>query len=426
MRILCTADLHIGRVSSRLPREAEPAEFTARACWKRLVALAKSEKVDAVAVAGDVIDASCNYFESVGPLEAGLLELAEEGIDSFFVAGNHDFHSLPRFFDQMKIPRAHLLGRGAKWERQTLKRDGGSLHIDGWSFPDKAHAGNPLLGYKCASDGTPVLGLLHADVGQPNSSYAPCQSGELLAAGPSVWLLGHIHKTCEWRSDATLAFYPGSPQALDPGERDAHGAWLIDWPVGGVPARNHRPLSTVRYENIELKADGYDNEAGIEAALHRLLEERLAACAKEAGPLEALMCRVLLQGRTRMHSQLVRSGWPRIEDLSRTAQGITACVERVEVDTRPEFDLDLLAQGSSPPALLASLLYTLDRGEDHPLLAHAHQRLKDAFLTMPIEGDGEPGGEAEPTQHPPDIGDARSLLLRQGYKLLAQLLETKS
>ena len=424
MRILCTADLHIGRVSSRLREGTDSTAFTTRAAWLRVVDLALTEKVDAVAVAGDVIDASGNYFEAFGPLETGLRRLSGAGIETFLVAGNHDFDSLPRFCDQFRDPRVHLLGRGGVWQRHTLAREGvPRLHIDGWSFRAADHRANPLLGYRCERDATPVLGLLHSDVEGAYSSYAPCSPAELLSAGPTLWLLGHIHRTNQWSTSSAIAFYPGSPQALDPGERGVHGAWVIDWPPGSPPALRHCPLSTMRYETLALGLDGCDDEPMIEAALHGLLEEKLRAGAAEAGPLALLTCRVRLQGRTKRHSHLARHGWPRIDQLCRTAQGVTAVIERVEVDTRPVLDLDVLSQGTSPPSFLARLLLALERGENHPLLGAAQQHIETAFRTMSVDGDSEPGGEAAPTQEIPDAARVRALLLTQGHRMLGQLVD---
>lgn len=427
MRILCTADLHMGRVSSRLPSDADMHRFSARAAWKRFVNLALEKKVDLVAVAGDVIDASSNYFEAFGPLKAGLDALSAAGIDTFLIAGNHDFDSLPRFCDQLTDPRVHLLGRGANWERHTILRDGRPrLHVDGWSFRAATHEANPLLGYSCRRDGTPVLGLLHADVEQAYSPYARCSIDDLLAAGPDAWLLGHVHRPRQF-SSGPLVFYPGSPQALDPGERDAHGVWLLEWPPGGTPSLERYPSSSIRYESFDLPVDGLDDEPAIETALHRALEEKLLSCATEAGTLELLSCRLRLCGRTAAHTQLARRGtWPRIDELRHAKNGITAHVERVEIDTRPALDLENLARGNSPLALLARLVLALESGAEHPLVPSSQQRLAALFQSMPVEDEGEAADEPTSGQEPPDAAKARALLLAQGHRLLAQLVETAS
>ena len=420
MRILCTADLHIGRTSSRLPREADASRFTARAAWARVVDLALAQKADVLAVAGDVIDASANYFEAFGPLEAGLRRLSAAGIETFFVAGNHDFDSLPRFCDQFSDPRAHLLGRGGAWERRTIERGGVRLNVDGWSFRAAAHETNPLLGYSLARDGVPTLGLLHADVEQAGSPYAPCSVAELLAKGPALWLLGHVHRTNRWPDGAALAFYPGSPQALDPGERGAHGAWLVDWTTSSAASPQLCALSTIRYEQCDVSVEGCADLAAVEAALHAALAEKLRECATDAAHLAWLSCRFILRGRTQAHERLVR-GVENIEQIRREAHGVTAFVERVDVDTRPTLDIVELAKGTSPPGLLARLLLALENGESHPLVADAHRRIESAFRSMPVDGDGEPAREGAPAQLPPGSDAVRAVLLAQGHRLLTQL-----
>jgi len=426
MRVICTADLHLGRISSRLINDVRAADFTARAAWERVVELALNEKADAVAVAGDVIDASGNYFEACGPLETGLKRLSSAGIETLFVAGNHDWNSLPRFCEQFAGLRLRLLGRGGRWERQTIERGDERLHICGWSFPAARHTENPLLAYRHESDGVPVLGLLHADVNQMGSPYGPCSSAELLAAGPSLWLLGHVHRTNQWQDAAGIAFYPGSPQALDPGEVGGHGAWCVDFHRAGKPNLRHCPLSTIRYEDLVVNVDGRNDEVAVEKALHEGLERMVQECAKEPGPLELLSCRVHLQGRTALHAHLALHGWDHVDELRRESNGITAVVERIAVNTAPVLDLPNLARGNSPPALLARFLLELERGENLPMIETARERLGTSYQQMRIEGDGEPAGEAAPRQQAPDLEETRQLMRRQGYRLLAQLIEPVS
>jgi DNA repair exonuclease SbcCD nuclease subunit len=185
----------------------------------RVVDLALKQKADAVMVAGDAIDASSNYFEAFDPLESGTRKLAEAGIETFFTAGNHDFDTLPRICEQMQNPHVHLLGKGGNWERHTLDRGGQRLHLDGWSFHASTHPANPLLGYPRGQDGTSALGILHADVDQPQSQYAPCPSSELLVVGPAVWLLGHVHATRKWSNESSRAVEPRLLPRLAPGAR---------------------------------------------------------------------------------------------------------------------------------------------------------------------------------------------------------------
>ncbi len=134
MKILCTGDLHVGRRASRLPVDWCGTECSCAAVWERIVELAIRERVDLVAVSGDLVDRANRYYEAIGPVERGVRILAKAGIQTVAVAGNHDFDVLPRLAESL-AGDLQLLGTDGNWQRITIQRDGGDrLHVDGWSF----------------------------------------------------------------------------------------------------------------------------------------------------------------------------------------------------------------------------------------------------------------------------------------------------
>src|SRR5579862_8071207 len=98
-RILCTADLHLGRSSACLG-EAGGVDTSAAGAWLRIARRAVDDRADAVSIAGDVFDGLGTYFESRKAFLAGLELLDRESIPVIAVAGNHDFEALPRFARQ--------------------------------------------------------------------------------------------------------------------------------------------------------------------------------------------------------------------------------------------------------------------------------------------------------------------------------------
>src|SRR3954469_17173730 len=110
VRVLATGDIHIGRCSTKTD---EPGWPCAQA-WDDLVRLAIDERVDLVALSGDIVDRENRYYEAIGPLERGLRALAKEGIPVFAVSGNHDHDVLPRVADALGgfDSGFRLLGRG--------------------------------------------------------------------------------------------------------------------------------------------------------------------------------------------------------------------------------------------------------------------------------------------------------------------------
>lgn len=374
MKILCTGDLHLGRRSSRLPQHLDGRAHSAAGGWARIVDLALAEAVDVVVLSGDLVDRDNRFYEAVGPLESGLRRLAAAGITTVAVAGNHDFDVLPRLADTFAPDTSgsdpasapfRLLGRGGVWERATIRRGEAVLHLDGWSFPAQYVRESPLAAYDLpVPDDGPVLGLLHADLEQPGSPYAPVLLPELRARPVDFWLLGHVHAPALHEGPGLApVLYPGSPQALDPGETGAHGVWLLELAAGRRFEVRHVPLSTVRYDEVVVDLTGAGDLGEVDA---RVIEGvRAHAATLDGGDaLRCVSCRLRVVGRTPVHRGLAAHLEALAPDLELPAGGATggatAVVEKVEVATHPARDLAELARRKDPVAVLAGLLISLE------------------------------------------------------------------
>jgi exonuclease SbcD len=425
MKILCAGDIHIGRRPSRLPKEVDGGGLSCAHAWSVIVERAVEEEVEMVALSGDLVDQSNRYYEAIGPLEAGIRKLVARGIRTVAVAGNHDHDVLPWLADAFPREEFALLGRGARWERLTLERDGRpALHVDGWSFADRIHREDPLHGYELAEPAdVPVLGLLHCDLDQARSSHAPVQLGALRRRRVGFWLLGHVHAPRHIHENgAGHVLYPGSPQAMDPGEPGPHGAWLVEIDGGGRFSARHLPLSAVRYESVEVDVSGATDEPDIGRRATDAVRRKLVECVESGcGPLRFLSLRLRLTGRTAMHRRL-RAIAAEMADLEIEHGGVRAIVERASCDTRPALDLETLARGSDAPGELARLLLALDAGP----LAPAHERLVRQAARAAADARGAlvyaplPSEEVELS-----ADETRRILAEQAVSLLDELLAQK-
>lgn len=364
MRVLCTGDLHIGRRSSRLPSRVDPTVLAAATVWGQIVDYAIAQQIDVVALSGDIVDKDNRYYEAVGPLERGLRRLAAAGIPAVAVAGNHDYAVLPELARSLPKGCLQLLGVGGTWERAVITVRDQTLYVDGWSFPAPHVAENPLASHNLSqATDAPVLGLLHSDLDQPASRYAPVLFGDLCAKSVTLWLLGHVHVP-RLRADAgkPVVLYPGSPQPLDPGESGAHGAWVVDLTMGQVPAPRMIPVASARYETIEVDV----SDAGNLAAVREIIVERIRSAAegfvRDAGPLQHLSLRVRLVGRCALHRELAGEVKMMESDLDLEVGGVGVYVERVDPLTRPNRDLAALAAGGDAASYLAKLLLAIEHG----------------------------------------------------------------
>ncbi|MGW7444886.1 exonuclease SbcCD subunit D [Kitasatospora sp. NPDC054795] len=85
MRILHTSDWHLGRSFHR-----EPLLAAQRVFLEDLINVVQRERVDAVAVAGDVYDRAIPPLEAIDLFQHTLAKLAELNVPLVMISGNHD------------------------------------------------------------------------------------------------------------------------------------------------------------------------------------------------------------------------------------------------------------------------------------------------------------------------------------------------
>ncbi|MBI2874043.1 MAG: DNA repair exonuclease [Firmicutes bacterium] len=381
--------MHIGRRPGHLPEGADVEGISCAQAWEDVVLHAQDAGVDLVVLTGDVVDRENRYFEAFGPLEAGIRTLAQGGIRVVAVAGNHDFDVLPKLGQSFNPDEFRLVGAGGAWERLTIHKEGKpALHLDGWSFPTEHYEADPLAGYRLgpapgpATD-APILGLLHADLDQLRSPYAPVTAAALRGLPPRFWLLGHIHAPALYEEPGRASIlYPGSPLAMSPKEPGIHGPWIIEVSDTGRVEAWQVPLSRVRYEAIVIDVEGAQT---VDEVDRRFTENILAhlqdAVAKGGEALTHLVCRVRLVGRTPMHRRIETRLEERARQLQLSYGRAIAVVDRISVETRPERNLGEIAYGSGPPAVLARLLLMLGGDPSDPeqerLLRKAREILRE-------------------------------------------------
>lgn len=393
-RILCTGDIHMGRIPSALPEDVDLRRQSTIGAWGRIVDAATENRVHALILTGDVIDRENRSYESIGPLEAGLRRLAEAGIRALAVAGNHDFDVLPELADTLEPGLLTVLGRGGNWSEELLDPDGegaARLVLCGWSFPAQHVPRSPLSDLPEIRSDLPVIGVMHADLDAGQSGYAPVARAELSGQGVGTWLLGHLHKPSYDSTDTgEMYLYPGSPQPLDPGETGPHGPWLLEiGPEGQVEARM-LPLASVRYDSVEVSME----DAGSEPEVMRRLWDAIDSAREDmdvSDRVEHLVLRAVLTGRTPLHRRLPRIAADASDDLRMGSGDASVSLDRLLFETRPAHDLQRLAERETPVGILARWIMALEGGgqtpEVHGLLEAVEEKigeLSGSRVSVPV------------------------------------------
>lgn len=401
MKLLCIADVHLGRFPARLHGDlyGRAAELGPAAAWWRAVELAVNERVDAVLLAGDLVDGGKDFFEAFGDLRSGAQRLADAGIAVLAVSGNHDVDVLPKLVEA--VPGVRLLGAGGRWEAADVVSDAGSVRVFGWSFPSRRVERSPIAAGFPSSEASDaplaVIGLLHADRDQVASPYAPVTSAELAAAPVDAWLLGHVHQPDFGPAAAggpRFTGYLGSLTSNDPGEAGARGAWLLEVAPAGKLSARHVPLAPLRWERVVVDVSSLESADRLPNLIVSALEELDARLTSEGASSVAVGCRLTLTGRTPLRARLEQqlASDPPSGSLLKFGER-TYFVDRVKSEALPALDLHALARKDDPVGLLAARIVAL-REPAAPLrarlVAAARPRLEEVGRSRAFSGSARP------------------------------------
>ncbi len=296
---LHAADLHLDTPFQGLarvrPELAEVLRDASLKAFDRLVELALRERVAFILLAGDLYDGPRRGVRAQLRFARGVQRLAEQGIRTFIVHGNHDplggWNAVRSWPPEVKIfPSGRV-------EDARVTRNGTVLAtVYGISYEKPEVRKNLARLFRRRESPGIHIGLLHCNVGSnsEHAPYSPCELEDLKRASMDYWALGHVHRRSILCSDSPWVVYPGNLQGRSPkpSEQGAKGAVLVR--VAGGRIRNVEPvaLDLVRFVTLKLDIRGIRDLPSLGGRLRR---EGEALLARSEG--RSLIVRVLLCGR---------------------------------------------------------------------------------------------------------------------------------
>jgi len=426
MKILVSADLHLGKQSSNVSKSL--SESSVKFTWDRIVAYAVEEQMDALLLAGDVVDRDNRFFEAIGPLQKGFDTLGNAGIPVVMVSGNHDFDVLPDIIKNRAYDHVHLLGEKGEWEAKTIETRSGKLQVMGWSFPKQHIMEDPLLQLSVQNldldPNLPTVGLLHGDLYDRKSQYAPTDLTGFPAGVPHAWVIGHIHKPDIVRAHDPLVLYPGSPQALSAKEPGIHGASLLSFD-GGTVRSEQVPLSPVRYEPLSVDVTGIEHQTDFRNLVLEQMRNYVLANVMKLENVSHMIFDIMLTGRH-----------PSVTDLDKWSQFADELEQQLEAETvvsvrkminlaEPVVEnLEELAKQPTPPGMIAKLILDIESENSTEFSEELMMDLNDQISSANRSGTYQALSWFD-EQIPDSNESARDLLLKESRQLLGELLSQK-
>jgi len=268
LRLVHTADVHLGARHADLGDAAVGQRERQFAAFTRTIDLAIAERVDLVLIAGDLFDSNTQPRRSVERLAAELRRLADARIRTVIVPGTHDC------YDRASVYRTYDLAAlaGDSPERgfvTVLTPERPEVHLPGCDalvfgpvFATKRAPHSPLQGFSVAADprATWRVGVLHAAVaipGRTDGDDVVITTDEIAASGLDYLALGHWHSTQVARAGSVTWAYSGAPEPVAVDQDGAGKVLLVtleETAAGPRVTVEERVVGRTRYERLEVDA----------------------------------------------------------------------------------------------------------------------------------------------------------------------------
>ncbi len=420
LKIIASADLHLGRTSSAIPGDAH--EKSTKFTLKRIVNYAIEQKADIVTFSGDIIDQNNRYYEAIGPLQAAFTRLKAENITVYMVAGNHDHEVLSQAIQKEKYSHVHLLGRNGEWE--AIDHNAGVQFI-GWSFPKTHVKEDPMQSFdKSKLDPNKVtIGLLHTEVDAPESNYAPVTRNGLMNTPVNIWILGHIHKHEKLQAQKPCIVYPGSPHALSSVEPGIHGPLLIEVADNKDISVKQIPLSPIRYETIHIPVKQDAGEDTVRELISSALHTNAHGLIEELPEVAYLVYDIVLEGKHAHPDQVRIWATPVITGYEQPMETDTiVSARKIYNEVQPAVgNLEELAQQPSPAGKIAETMLAIQNNTSNPFLDGLIREWKSKCHKINHAGAYQPLLQRDQITGESDQ-EARYYILKECKKLLGTLL----
>lgn len=297
LRLLHTADVHLGARHADLGEQAAALRERQFAAFRATVDLAIEERVDVVLVAGDLFDSNVQPRRSVDRVAAELKRLEGAAIRTAIIPGTHDV------YDRASVYRAYDLAAMAGLvatsdlvtvltpERPDVVYPALDLVVHGRVFATKRAPRSPLADFSVAADvrATWHVGLVHGSVaipGRTDSDEVVVTAAEIGASHLDYLALGHWHSFQQGRAGTTTWAYSGAPEPVAVDQDRAGSVLLVELEARNGSRRvtvTERRIGHTSFERHDVDAATLEGQPALVARLGALANPDLILDARITG-----------------------------------------------------------------------------------------------------------------------------------------------
>ncbi len=285
LRVLHTADVHLGARHTDLGDQAAAQRERQFAAFRATIDLALQERVDLFLIAGDLFDSNTQPARSVERVAAELKRLANATIRTVIIPGTHDVYDGASVYRAYDLARLAGLAAGSDLltvltpERPEVLLPSLDAVVYGRVFATRRAPRSPLVDFNAGAEdrATWRIGLIHGALaipGRTEGDEVVFTRDEIAASGLDYLALGHWHSVLRGSAGEVVYAYSGAPEPVAVDQDRAGKALLVTF-ERREGARHveveERTVGRTRFERLEVDV--------ATVASQPALVERLAALA---------------------------------------------------------------------------------------------------------------------------------------------------
>jgi DNA repair exonuclease SbcCD nuclease subunit len=228
IRVLHTADIHLGRQFPSLHNKAGEYRNQLLKTFERIVGLAESENVSLLLIAGDLFDTNRVYGIIIGKVLSAFKKLETSGIRVCLIPGTHDAYSEDSIYRAVRFP-PNVTVFTSEHSQQTYEDL--DLTVYGMVADSKSWGKSPLQGLSLNQKTKFHVGMAHGSIkraGMIENETMLMDKAEIASCGLDYLALGHWHSFQDFSQGNTIASYCGSPEPIDMDQRGAGNVVMVN------------------------------------------------------------------------------------------------------------------------------------------------------------------------------------------------------
>jgi exonuclease SbcD len=269
LKILHTADIHLGAKFSGLGNKGASQREQLIVTFKNIVATAINEKVDIVLIAGDLFDSNQQPQKNIDLVIEQFNLLGSNNIPVCLIPGTHDSldsSSIYRKVDfEGKCPNLKIFAD----ENMSCKEYPG-LDLTVYGKPNLSNRSSvsPLKGLRRSTSSKFHIGMAHGSLYIPEKIAEDdhvFRLDEVKSSGMDYLALGHWHRAYKCPADSP-AWYPGPPEWI-PGQAENGVVLMVSLSPTGEVEVEPRKLGLRDYNEVEIDMNEIEDLAMLKSRI---------------------------------------------------------------------------------------------------------------------------------------------------------------